>query len=121
MSVRLELAVEHDRVARGDTVRGSVHVVEGGRSRSLSVALLYREYQGKAKRATGSGHETREKLIEGDLIAGSEYSFTLRLPDDAWPAYVCEPTGTRLRWEVEATSDQPGVDTRASVPIHIDS
>jgi hypothetical protein len=43
MSPRPDLQLDRARCAPGDTITGTIHVLEGGRSRSLEVLLEYHE------------------------------------------------------------------------------
>ena len=113
MSPRLELEVESATYAPGDTVRGSVVVVEGGRSRFVEVSLEYRE----STPATDSVADRTPpvRVHEGDLVAGTRLPFALALPAGAFPNY--ESRASTLTWEVHARSDEFGVDTRAGRPL----
>lgn len=114
----VKLSLELDALDAPDApVCGTVLVVEGGSSRSLDIRLLYREYRGTAKRPTGAGVEVREQLHTGDLRTGETHAFCLALPPDAYPDTSCAVTGTRMRWEVEARSDQPGRDASVTVAL----
>lgn len=110
MSPRLELQLDTERCVPGDTVRGTVVVVEGGTSRSLKVWLEYQEcsttYESVARTVPG------ETLNAGDLSAGSRFAFAVRLPDDALPDFRSEHG--ELAWRVHAESDKLGLDSHVS-------
>jgi hypothetical protein len=91
----------------GEWVRGRVTVLEGGRSRSLSVSLRYRE-RTRDYSATGRT-EGGAEVHSGDLTAGASLPFAIALPADAMPGYTS--FNGELYWEVEAKSDEPGPDT----------
>jgi hypothetical protein len=116
MSPRLALELERDRYAPGETVSGVVRVVEGGGSRSLEVALEYRErtrdYSAVARRvATGPLHQ-------GELPPGHTFPFSLQLPADAPPAH--STPNASLAWHVDAKSDERGLDTHDEREIHVE-
>jgi len=102
------VALEHDRIAPGEVVRGTVSVLEGGRSRALEVLLTLREQVGEDYEdvavTLSSGN-----LNEGDLATGTSYSFAILLPDDALPSLRSKHG--ELAWEVDARSDERGRDT----------
>jgi len=109
MSPRLELQVDREQYAPGETVTGNVTVAEGGRSRKLEVSLRYREkaeddYEHTAVTLPGG------ELHTGDLVEGASYPFAIALPGDALPGYAS--AHGELHWELEARSDELGVDTR---------
>ncbi|MGI8807004.1 MAG: hypothetical protein ACR2KK_04030 [Acidimicrobiales bacterium] len=109
MIARLEVTLENEACVPGDTVRGTVFVVEDEKSRSLTASLEYHEkteeYSHMATCIPG-GH-----LHEGDLTAGMSFDFTLQLPADALPNFRSQHG--ELYWEVHARSDEPGFDTHA--------
>ena len=116
MSPRLSLELQGERYAPGDTVSGVVRVVEGGGSRSLEVALEYRErtrdYSAVARRiATGPLHQ-------GELVQGHSVAFSLQLPPDALPAH--STPNASLAWHVDAKSDERGLDTHDEREIHVE-
>ncbi len=109
MSPRLELQVDREQYAPGETVTGKVAVAEGGRSRKVEVSLCYREkteeeYEHTAVTLPGG------ELHTGDLLQGSSYPFAITLPEQALPSYTS--AHGELYWELEARSDELGVDTR---------
>ncbi|MGI8686065.1 MAG: hypothetical protein ACR2MO_13420 [Acidimicrobiales bacterium] len=113
--LQLQLEIENDIVHAGDTVRGTILVVEGGRSRTLTASLEFHERTEDAGRVARSA--ASERLHDGDLLAGMSFSFALRLPDDALPNFRSEHGS--LTWELHAHSDELGPDTHehAEVPV----
>jgi hypothetical protein len=107
--VKLELSVEDRPFAPGEWIHGRVEVLEGGRSRRLSVMLHQRDstadYAGTIRTI-----ETAE-LHSGDLTAPASLEFALQVPPDALPNYS-DPLGSTF-WELDARSDEPGMDTHA--------
>jgi hypothetical protein len=113
----LELWLDREHYSLGDTVSGTVRVVEGGRSRSLEVTLNYNEKTedyGAVATSVSSG-----PLNTGELTTGMSFGFALALPPDGFPNYRSEHG--ELFWEVEARSDEPGLDTRERRRIEVAS
>jgi hypothetical protein len=100
----------------GDWVRGRVSVLGGGGSRSLSVSVHFRErtsdYSSTAATYGGA------PLNEGDLTAGAAFDFAVQLPPDALPS-VSSANG-ELFYEVEAKSDEFGLDTKVAQRIEVE-
>jgi hypothetical protein len=112
----VKLAVElraTEALGPGATVAGTVRVLEGGRSRSLSVALHYversPEYTHLAVTVPGP------VLHTGDLAGGESFEFAIPLPADALPGQSL-PHG-RLYWAIDVKSDEPGFDTHAEAEV----
>jgi hypothetical protein len=109
MNPRLAVELEKRRYAPGETVRGTVSVAEGGRSRSLDASLQYKEetedYEEVAISIPGG------RLNEGDLVSGASFEFELALPEEALPN--CRSAHGKLYWEVDVKSDEPGRDSHA--------
>ena len=105
---RLEVTLENEICAPGETVRGTVYVVEDEKSRSLTASLEYHEetedYDHVATRIPSALHE-------GNLTAGMSFPFSLSLPADALPNF--RSAHGELYWEVHAQSDELGRDTHA--------
>lgn len=99
--------LEEDHFMPGDTVRGTVSVLEGGRSRSLEARLQFVEdtadYTGVAWELSSG------PLHRGDLETGMTFSFALPLPPDALPSHRSE--NGALYWRVHLKSDEFGPDT----------
>lgn len=111
----LELRLDGDRFAPGDVVTGSVHVVEGGRCRSLTVELQFREEAGEytsVARTADAG-----TLHTGELAAGMDLPFELVLPLDAPPSF--RSAHGRLFWIVDARADERGRDAHAEREIDV--
>lgn len=106
--MKLELRLDRDRVAPGEELTGDVVVVEGGESRALTLTVGFHE-------RSPSFHEVpfgaTGVLHEGELATGATIPFRYELP--AWAAPGVEGRYGELFWEVEAASDDPGLDTRA--------
>lgn len=115
MSPRLTLRLDGDACAPGDVVRGTVDVLEGGSSRRLDVLLEFHERSddySRVARTVESG-----PLHTGDLPAVGSFSFEVRLPEDALPAY--RSRHGELYWEVDARSDEFGRDTHARERLNV--
>lgn len=111
----LELWLDREHYALGDTVRGTIRVVAGGRSRSLEVMLNYNgktdDYAEVATSVSGG------PLTTADLTTGMSFGFALALPPDAFPNYRSEHG--ELFWEVDARSDELGIDTHERRRIEV--
>ena len=113
--MKLTIEVQGGPFHPGDTVGGTLHVAEDGRSRSLAVALAYRERT--ADYSAVATAVTTGPLTEGDLTPGQAVPFSLALPSDALPG-LSGPNGS-LGWELEARSDELGLDTTARLPVPV--
>lgn len=116
MSPRLQLRLDRERYRAGETVTGSVLVIEGGGSRALEVSLDYNEetedYLDVATSiSTGPLHE-------GELTAGTSFPFELTLPADALPNYRSKHG--ELYWQIDAESDELGRDTHERHRIEVE-
>ena len=99
----------------GDCVRGRVQVTQGGGSRNLTVALQLRE---RSPDYTAIGASCGgEPVHSGELVEGTSFDFAIELPGDAPPGY--RSAHAELRWEVEAWSDERGIDTREQLPFDV--
>ena len=107
MSPQLELLLDTETGAPGDTVHGTVVVVEGGKSRSLTASLEYHESSEDFHRVARTVSVVT--LHDGELVAGSRFPFALVLPADALPDY--KSAHGELAWKVHAESDELGRDT----------
>jgi hypothetical protein len=107
VSPELDLRLDRERYAPGDTIRGTIHVLEGGQSRSVEALLNYNEktedYAAVAT-SVSSG-----PLQAGDLATGMSFEFELALPPDAFPNYRSEHG--ELYWELDIKSEELGPDT----------
>jgi hypothetical protein len=112
--VKLALELGAEGVAAGDEVLGRVLVVEGGRSRSLTLTLSFRE---RSPAYLETPFSDGGVLHEGDLATGQALEFRFVLPNDALPSV--KTRHGELFWELEAVSDAPGLDTRVSRVLEV--
>jgi hypothetical protein len=115
MSLRFRLELEHEHYAPGDTVKGTILVLEGGESRSLEALLEYNEETddySEVALSIPSG-----PLHEGPLTTGASFEFELGLPPDALPNY--QSRHGELYWQVDAKSDESGRDTHERRRIEV--
>lgn len=114
MRLQLDLDLDSDLgiepIGPGDTVGGSVLVLEGGPVRLLGAALEFHEdsRSGGDKVATSVWTAL---LRDGELTEGMRFPFTLTLPDDALPGYRSE--NGELYWEVHVRAGRLGSDAHA--------
>lgn len=106
MSLSISIEVDAGPHAPGDRVTGSVAVTGGGRSRSLTTSLVYREWTEDFSYDARTVSETM--LATGPVADGARYPFELALPGDALPNIDTAHGG--LRWEVVTHADVPGLD-----------
>lgn len=116
MSPSFQLLLNQERYSPGDTIEGTILVLEGGRSRSLEALLEYSEktedYLDVATSiSTGPLHT-------GDLTTGMSFDFELALPQDACPNYRSEHG--ELYWQVDIRSDEFGRDTHERQRIDVE-
>jgi hypothetical protein len=115
MSPRFELQLDRARCAPGETITGTIRVLDGGSSRSLEVLLEYHERtEDYATVATGV---STGPLHAGDLATGTWFGFELALPPDALPNHRSEHG--ELYWELHVKSDEPGRDTHERRRIEV--
>jgi hypothetical protein len=116
MSPRFQLELERERYAPGETVKGTVFVVEGGGSRALEALLEYHEETEDYSEVAISIPSGR--LYEGELVTGTSFEFELSLPPDALPNY--KSAHGELYWELDVKSDEAGRDTheRRRIAVH---
>lgn len=112
--MRLALELDAKPVAAGEEVSGRVLVLEGGRSRSLSLTLSFRE---RSPSYLETAFSEGGVLHEGDLATGQALEFGFTLANDAQPSV--RGNHGELFWELEAVSDEPGLDTRASRVVEV--
>jgi hypothetical protein len=114
---RFQLRVERQGYTAGDTVTGSVEVLDGGRSRLLEVSLDYNE---KTKDCLDLGTRAGSKrLHEGEVTTGMSFPFALTLPTDALPNY--QSAHGELYWEVHFRADQLGHEAHERCRIEVES
>jgi hypothetical protein len=96
--VRLEVRLERDRFAPGDTVRGSAAVAEGGGAGEIRVWLSFHERSGEyeAVRMTLPGGS-----LEAQLAPGTAHGFAIELPGEAPPSFISRHGA--LWWTVDAS------------------
>jgi hypothetical protein len=107
--VKLELRPEADRIAPGRELTGHVLVLEGGQSRSLTLTVRLCE---RSPGYLAIPISRTVILSGGDLATGQAVDFRCELPEDAPPSV--KGRHGELFWELEAASDAPGFDVRAS-------
>lgn len=107
--MKLGLEVDAEQVSPGDEVSGRVLVHEGGRSRSLTLTLSFRE---RSPSYVETAWSDGAVIHEGDLSSGQAAEFRFALNHDAPPSV--KGKHGELFWELEAVSDEPGLDTRVS-------
>jgi len=112
--VKLDLQLDAEGVAPGDGLSGRALVLEGGRSRSLTLTVSFCEsspsYQSVA-------YTQSTVLHEGDLVTGQAAEFRIGLPD--WAPPGVKGKHGELYWELEVVSDEPGLDTRARERLEV--
>jgi hypothetical protein len=115
MSPRLQIQLDREQYAPGDTVKGTILVTQGGSSRSLEAWLEYHERTddySEVGRSISSG-----PLHQGDLTTGWSFDVELPLPVDALPNYRSEHG--ELCWELDVRSDERGRDTHERRRIEV--
>ena len=115
MSPRLDLVLDSVVFQPGEWVRGHVAILEGGKSRDLSVRLRLRERT--ADYSATVNEISSSDLHAGELTAGRSHEFAIQIPTDALPTY--SSAHGQLYWEVEARSDEFGIDTKESRVIDV--
>ena len=116
MSPRFQLQLDRARYTPGETVRGTILVLEGGGSRSLEVLLAHNEKTADYSEVMTS--ISSGPLHAGDLAPGTSFEFELPLPADALPNYRSEHG--ELYWEIDVKSDEPGRDTHERHRIELE-
>jgi hypothetical protein len=107
MSPQFELQVDREQYSPGETISGTLLVHEGGGSRSLEVLLTYKEKTQDYSAVVSS--VSSGPLHTGDLTPGMSFGFALPLPPDALPNLKSEHG--ELCWQLDAKSDEHGLDT----------
>jgi len=116
MSPRFQVQLEREHYTPGDTVKGTVVILEGGGSRSFEVSLEYHEKTDDYSEVASS--ISSGPLRQGDLTTGTSFEFELPLPPDAPPNY--RSMHGELYWELDVKSDEAGRDTHERRRIEID-
>jgi hypothetical protein len=106
--VKLDVQLDADRVAPGQELSGHVLVLEGGRSRSLTLTVSFCE---QSPGYLSVPFSQSGVLYEGDLATGQAVEFRCELPEAAPPSVKGEHG--QLFWELEVVSHEPGLDTHA--------
>ena len=112
--MKLALELDSDRFAPGGHVRGKVNVIEGGKSRALTLTLSFHE---QTRDYSAISYSAGAVLHQGDLTAGESYDFGFELPAEAQPSVKAEHS--ELYWELDARSDERGLDTHAGRRIEV--
>jgi hypothetical protein len=112
--VKLDIQLDAERVAPGHELAGHVLVHEGGPSRSLKLTLSFCE---QSPGYLSTPFSRSDVLYEGDLTTGQAVEFRYELPDSAPPGV--KGKHGELYWELEATSDEPGLDTHVRRRIEV--
>lgn len=112
--MKLEIQLDAHRVAPGQELIGHVLVLEGGPSRSLTLTVSFCE---RSPGYMSTPFSRSGVLYEGDLATGQAVEFRYEMPD--WAAPGVKGQHGELYWELEATSDEPGFDTRVRRRIEI--
>lgn len=117
MSPRFQLQLDRERYTPGDTIRGNILVLEGGRTRSLEVLLEYNEATEDDYSAVATSVSSGP-LHAGDLTTDMSFEFELALPADAFPNYRSEHG--ELYWALDVRSDEHGRDTHERRRIEVE-
>jgi hypothetical protein len=115
MSPRFQLELDQERYTPGDTIRGTILVLEGGSSRSLEALLEYHEKTDDYSHIAAS--IPSGPLHTDDLATGRAFQFELSLPPNAFPNYRSE--NGELYWELDIKSDEFGRDTHERHRIEV--
>ena len=117
MSPRFQLQLDRERYKPGDTITGTILVLEGGGSRTLEVLLEYNEEAEDDYSAVATSVSSGA-LHAGDLATGMSFDFELALPPDAFPNYRSEHG--ELYWQLDVKSDEHGRDTHERRRIEVE-
>jgi hypothetical protein len=104
--MKISLLLDRDTVRPGDWVTGSVSVSEGGKARSIEVAIRYAERS--IDYIAYPISITSAPLHEGDIADGLLVPFALAIPGHAMPS--CRGQFGSLEWNVWAKVDRMGPD-----------
>lgn len=118
MSGHFAIKPDRDSYRAGDTVAGTVEVLEAVAAKSLALALEYRDWT-QDYAAIGRTVALDAPLHNGDLEAGMSFPFTVELPADAWPNH----TGTfgSTSWGLHVHAVRTGPDVNVWLPIRVTS
>lgn len=116
MSPRFELQLDRERYAPGDTIKATILVLEGGRSRSLEAALDYVE---ETEDYLDVGTSISAGVLHtGELQTGTSFQVEWPLPADAFPNYRSEHA--ELYWRLDVKSNESGRDTHERRRIEVE-
>ena len=107
--MKLALALDGEVVAPGERLTGRVEVSEGGKSRSLAVIV---RFCGRSPSYVAVPFEDTRVVHQGKITAGQAVPVEYDVPESALPSVKSEHA--ELYWEIEAISDEPGLDSHAS-------
>ena len=114
--MKLTIALDSEVVASGEKLSGLVNVEEGGECRSLTLTVRFCE----SSPAFMAAPFSRSSVIhEGNLATGQAVTFEYDVPEWALPGVKSEHA--ELYWEIEAVSDEPGLDTHVQRRFEVDS
>ena len=116
MRLQLDLDIDGQTVGPGAPVSGSVVVLKGGASRSLTVTLEFHEDSRSGGNKVVTSVSTAP-LHEGELADGMRFPFTLVMPEDALPSF--RSGNGELYWEVHVHSDELGLDTHVRKRVSV--
>jgi hypothetical protein len=115
VSPRFRLELDRARYAPGDTIKGTVLILEGGDSHLLEALLEYCEetsdYSEVAVRIPSG------PLHEGELTTGTSFEFELGLPPDALPNY--KSRHGELYWQLDVKSEELALDSHERRRIEV--
>jgi hypothetical protein len=116
MSVPVAIHPEKDAYNPGDTVSGTVVVVESASAHQLELTLEYRDatsdYVGIARTVALAG-----PLTQGDLQEHASFPFSVALPADALPN--CKGVIGLTTWGLHAQVVRTGFDANMWHPIDV--
>jgi hypothetical protein len=112
--VKLSLEFDREAVAAGEAVTGRVRILEGGASRSLTLTVSFCERSPSFLTVASADSGV---IHEGDLATGGAVDFRFALPASAPP--TVRGRHGELFWQLEAVSDEPGLDTRVARPFEV--
>jgi len=115
VSPRLAIELEKELFRPGEAIAGAVDVIRGGRSRTVTLNVHFREI------TPDFTHDWLTLpggvLLQGDLADGASLPFSVRLPGRCLPG--CGTASAELAWVVEVVSDEFGPNTRETITIEV--
>jgi len=112
--MKLEIRPDDGAAPPGQELTGHVHVHEGGSSRTLVLTLRFWE---RSASFSSTPFASGGVIHEGDLATGQAVDF--RCPIPAWATPGVKGKHAELFWELEAVSDSPGLNARATTVVEI--